>query len=247
MTDKERNAADLLVRARRGWSPSAADQERVRRAIGAASAVATPGSVPTVVPRAAVWGARLLAAATIAVASGGAGYWIGYRAGHRQTPQVAPIAAAPWAPAPTGPPAPRTAQELQPALTLPTPGASHHGGHLTHHDTENPAPGAGESLAVEVRALRNAERALRDGNPGLALAFLEDLDRQVPRGQLTEERDAMATLARCARGDRPLDVDLAGEFVERHPASVYRARVEQTCAATDLPTPGDSARRRLDP
>ena len=65
------------------------------------------------------------------------------------------------------------------------------------------------SLAIELRALRNAERALRDGNPGLALAFLQELDRQVPNGQLTEERDAAVTLARCARGDRPFGVNLA--------------------------------------
>jgi hypothetical protein len=95
-----------------------------------------------------------------------------------------------------------------------------------------------------VRALRNAERALREGNPGLSLAFLEDLDRQVPHGQLTEEREAMATLARCARGDRPIGVDLGGDFIERHPGSVYRARVEQACAATDSQGAGDSPSRR---
>jgi hypothetical protein len=95
-----------------------------------------------------------------------------------------------------------------------------------------------------VQAVRNAERALRDGKPGLALTFLAELDRQVARGQLTEERDAMATLARCARGDRPIGVDLGADFIERYPASVYRARVEQVCPATDSSPAGDSRQRR---
>ena len=104
------------------------------------------------------------------------------------------------------------------------------------------APSRSESLELEVRALRNAERALRDGNPGLALAFLQELDRQVPNGQLAEERDAAGTLARCARGDQPFGVNLAAEFTERHPGSVYRARVEQACTETDSP-----GARRLTP
>jgi hypothetical protein len=112
------------------------------------------------------------------------------------------------------------------------------------HGGETQAPSPTESLAIEVRALRNAERALRDGNPGLALAFLQELDRQVPNGQLAEERDATATTARCARGDRPFGVNMVDEFVQRHPASVYRARVEQACAATDSPATGDSPSRR---
>jgi hypothetical protein len=36
MTDDRRTSTDLLARARRAWSPRAADAERVRRAIGAA-------------------------------------------------------------------------------------------------------------------------------------------------------------------------------------------------------------------
>jgi hypothetical protein len=246
MTGEGRKAADVLAQARRAWSPSAADHERVRRAIGAALATGAAGAAgPTSVPRAAGWGARLLVAGTIASASGGIGYWAGHRAGLREAPASASVTAVaptttPPTPGPLGPPSSPEAPPLAPPLPL----ASHHGGHPAHHQSESSAPA--ESLAVEVRALRNAERALRDGNPGLALAFLEELDRQVPNGQLTEERDAAATLARCARGDRPIGVDLAGDFAERHPKSVYLARVDETCGATDSRTPGDSARRRPD-
>ncbi len=246
MTDNGPKAADVLARAHRDWSPSAADQERVRQAIGAALAIGAPTSMPTAAPRAHGWATRLLAAGTIAAASGGIGYWAGHRAGLRETPLATRVAPAPSQAAPSAPLVPSLVPETQP-LTPSAPVAAHHGGHMGRHEVADSAPAPTESLAVEVGALRNAERALGDSNPGLALAFLAELDRQVPNGQLTEERDAAATLARCARGDRPIGVDLAGDFAERHPASVYRARVEQTCAATDSPTAGDSAKRRLDP
>jgi hypothetical protein len=110
----------------------------------------------------------------------------------------------------------------------------------------SPAAPATGTLEIEVRALRNAERAIRNGNPGLALAFLQDLDRQVPNGQLAEERAATATIARCTRGDHPIGVDLADDFATQHPTSVYRARVEQACAQTDLPATGDPPVRRSD-
>jgi hypothetical protein len=246
MTDDGRKGTDVLARAQRAWSPSTADQERVRQAIGSAIAAGAPASVPPAVPRASGWGARLLAAGTIAAVSGGIGYWAGHRAGLRETSPVALVAPSAPTAASDAPPAPPSAPTKAPSVTAPAPSAARHGGHLARHETESSAPNMAESLAVEVRALRNAERALRDGNPGLALTFLAELDRQVPNGELTEERDAAATLARCARGDRPMGVDLAADFAERHPSSVYRARVEQTCAATDSPTAGDSARRRLE-
>jgi hypothetical protein len=216
--------------------------------MGAALAAGATGSLPTAAARVPGWTARLLAAGAIAAASGGIGYWVGHRAGLREAPLVAQVAPDPSPAATSAPLAPSLAPEAQPSLAPSVPLAVHHAaGHLSHHEAAGSAPAAAESLAVEVGALRNAERALRDGNPGLALAFLTELDRQVPNGQLTEERDAAATLARCARGDRPIGVNLAADFVERHPASVYRARVEQTCAATDSPATGDSARRRSDP
>ena len=241
MTGDGQKVAEVLARAQRAWSPAPADAERVRRSIGVALAAGAAASAPAVPARARNWMGRLLAAGTIAAAAGGIGYWAGYRAGVRDIPLVAGVA-------PPSLPARLAAQPAAPELPLspvpPTATAGRRGGHTARHDGKSAAPPTAESLAVELRALRNTERALRDGNPGLALAFLSDLDRQVPRGQLAEERDAMSTLARCARGDRPIGVDLGGEFIERHPTSVYRARVEQACAATDSPHTGDSRQRR---
>ncbi|HSS39286.1 MAG TPA: hypothetical protein VLT58_11000, partial [Polyangia bacterium] len=110
---------------------------------------------------------------------------------------------------------------------------------VRHRVTEPPAPTPAASLAVEVRALRNVERALRDHNAGLATAYLDDLDRDVPDGQMREERVALRAIARCARGPQPFGVDLAQDFAAAYPASAYRARVEQACGGTDSTGAGD--------
>jgi hypothetical protein len=256
MTGNERDPSEVLARARRAWSPGEADAARVRRALGAALAAgpaAAAGAAPAR-PRgsasASIWISRFLVAGALASASGGAGYWAGHRAGLREARPThsvisleAPTAVAP-APKPSH--APSLVAE-KPTPVMPSLVPSRHDAHGARRGSENQAPSQTESLTIEVRALRNAERALRDGDPGLALAFLQELDRQVPHGQLAEERDAANTLVRCARGDRPFGVNLAAEFSERHPGSVYRARIEQACSETDSPEPGDSSPRRSGP
>jgi len=254
MTDDKPNLSDVLARAQRARSPSAADAERVRRAIGAALAGGAgtgdaTGTRATSPP--AGWASRILLVGAITGASAGVGYWAGHRAGlHAAEPRRL---AGYWSPAldTTGEmklPAVATAASDQtgtpPFASLPLVTSHRDAARNPRRVAETQAPSTTESLAIEVRALRNAERALRDGNPGLALAFLQELDRQVPNGKLAEERDAAATTARCARGDHPFGVDMAEEFAQRHPASVYRARVEQACAPTDSPATGDSLPRR---
>ena len=100
------------------------------------------------------------------------------------------------------------------------------------------------SIAEEVRALRSAERALREHQPAFALALLRELDRSVPNGQLTEERLAVRTIARCASRDVPLGVNLADDFADQYPDSVYGRRVAESCAGTDSGSSGDQERRR---
>ena len=266
MTSDKNDPAEVLARARRAWSPGAADAGRVRRALGAALAagpIVGGGAARARTPEAASastssWTSRLLVAGALAAASGGAGYWAGHRAGLRDARSNAsaislqsPAVLAPTPPPAVLGPAPQSARAPSPVaerppLAMPSFVPSRHDSHSTRPGPEIQATSQTESLAIEVRALRNAERALRDGNPGLALAFLRELDRQVPKGQLAEERDAADTLARCARGDHPFGVNLAAEFIERHPESVYRARVEQTCAATESAAAGDSTNRRID-
>lgn len=250
MNPHDSEKSQILAGARRSWSPEAADAARVRGRLDAQLAAGGAGGVGAT---ARTWPARLLLAGAVAATAAGAGYWAGYGAGRRAVRAPVVILSTPERPAatpavapPAGAPLPATHPE---AHALPPAAAP-----ANRRDTRAPrrAPGGppsneGGTLTVELRALRNAERALRDGRPGLALAFLNDLDRQVPHGDLTEEREATATLARCARGDGPFGVNLGEPFTARYPTSVYRARVEQACARTDPGSSGDSPARRSGP
>jgi hypothetical protein len=173
--------------------------------------------------------------ATTAASAGTTGFWVGYHAARRETPPVAAtVRSAPSEDRPsitttpsvvTDPPPPPE-PKLRPRATA------------TSRRAVNAAPAragaanddSAASLANEVRGLRSVDRALRDQRPGLALALLARLDREVPGGRLAEEREATSVIAHCALGDGPFGVDLAADFAERHPSSVYLERVRQSCA-----------------
>jgi hypothetical protein len=244
MNEHEADETLLLARAHRALSPSAEDANRVRASLQAALATAA-GAVPDAAasgigaaPRLSGWTGRIVVAAAIAGSAGSIGYWAGHRAGVReQPPAPAPVAVSvaeqpPPPPAASPPPsAPEQAARPAPRQVAQTRAAPHR---------EAPAPAAtSASLAKEIEALRAVERALRDGRPGLALALLHELDRAVPDGKLVEERQATATIARCASNSIPLGTDPAADFAASYPASVYRDRVEQACAQTDSEGSGD--------
>lgn len=96
--------------------------------------------------------------------------------------------------------------------------------------TTDAAPAA--SLGHELQALRAIDRALREGQPHLALALLQKLEREIPDGRLGEERQASLVMARCLAGERVFGVDPAADFREAYPESVYLSRVQQACAAS---------------
>jgi hypothetical protein len=81
--------------------------------------------------------------------------------------------------------------------------------------------------------LARVERSLRERNPLLALGLLGELDRDVPGGQLTEERQAARVMAHCALGSESA-AKQARDFGKRHPGSAYLPRVEQACGPVAL-------------
>jgi hypothetical protein len=172
---------------------------------------------------------------TAAGAAGG--YWTGRRAGADQSAMLAvPTPATPVRAIAGERPLPPMAPAVAPPAGAPAARSVERPRHLS---VASPTTRArAESLSVEVRALRNTERALRDHNPGLATAFLDDLDRAIPGGQMREERSALRAIARCTAGQHPFGVNLADEFNAAYPSSVYQARVLQTCG-TDSPGSGD--------
>jgi hypothetical protein len=241
MNEVDREERTVLAGARAGLSPTRADQERVRLALGATIAAAappasaTPGSSTTAPSalRPTGWATRLIVASAIATSAGSAGYWAGRRADRRADvpPAVSVARSSPPAPEvagwatrePTVPASAATTERQQPVARRP----ARSGGPSSTTGASETA----SSLDAELRALRNVERALRDREPGLALALLEELDRAVPRAQMREERDATATIARCALRRVPFGVDLAEEFAERHIDSAYLERVRQVCSS----------------
>jgi hypothetical protein len=102
-------------------------------------------------------------------------------------------------------------------------------------------PATSESdIDEELRILRRVERAQRAGNPRLALALLDELDRDRPRGKLLEERAAARAVAQCSSTFGDSRAALLARFRARYSSSVYSPRVEAACAETDRPSTGDS-------
>jgi hypothetical protein len=242
-----------IARARAALSPTAADAQRVRLAIDAALAAgvaATATAAPTARPARArpsapaAWGGSKLSVVALtagltALLAGSAGYLVGHRAAARQV--QAPLLPATVVEIPAS-----AIEPAGPTAAAPIPLASVMDGVLPAGSSAASArrigraarveggvgAGAGaadSSLDQEVRALRSVERALRDRQPGLALALLAALDRDVPGGKLVEEREAMLVIARCLQTDAPIRVELEGAFAGRYPGSVYLQRVKQVC------------------
>lgn len=243
MSQLEWDESTVLRHVRAGFSPGPAARERVRLALGAAVALsaAAPAAVLGVtVPRPpglGAWASRVLLASTLTVAAGSFGYWAGYRAGRDETRvSTPPGAAVPAAANPTqdDPAGFSAGAGLAPAngpevLTVSPPARPSRLAAPGAASARPKTPGM-QSLEAEVRALRSIERALRDGQPGLARALLQRLEREQPHGRLIEEREATAAIVRCTLGDVPFGVDPAQDFADRNPASLYLERVKHSCA-----------------
>lgn len=230
---------EMLERARRGLAPTAADTARVAQRLSfALGAISPPSSTDPVSPGAAAgpapWVGKLAVAGAVA-AVGALGYLAGHHAGVSEglarAPSVPPIVVASTgmarnlSPGPIPPAAAAAAPEPAP-VRLRTTSSS-------NASRASSAPSAASSSAAfdhEVIQLRRVQRALREGNPRLALVLLDDLDTAVPRGRLGEERAAARVIARCVLGAGPASV-LAEDFAAAFPNSVYAARVKQACSA----------------
>jgi hypothetical protein len=94
-----------------------------------------------------------------------------------------------------------------------------------------------EGLARELALLRRAERAIRAGNAELAVALLDQLDREHPKSQFLQEREAARLLADCERSPqgalggaaRSAASERARLYLGSHPASVYSERIQNLC------------------
>lgn len=255
MSEFSRDELDVLASARRSLGPSAQDTARVlhkaRLAVGSGATPAADMLTATSTARVALM-KKVLGWLAIAGTSAWLGYYAGFAAGELHAAQVS---RAPRAAPPAAPPAPKplvhpppsiaaatpsapspsaranAAPRRKPAVLAPLPSES-----LTFEVPDAPQPSA--SLDAEIKALRYVERALRNREPKNALLRLAQLDRDVPEGQMREERAAARAMARCEERalagtlDRAEVMQRVLEFSQQYPASVYFARVRQTCLAT---------------
>jgi hypothetical protein len=102
------------------------------------------------------------------------------------------------------------------------------------------APAASrDPVADELMLLSRAERAIRAGEPALALSFLDELEARFPSSGMLEERSAARLLADCALST-PGSQRRAELFLSHRAASVYTDRLRRSCgleapSATPLP------------
>lgn len=105
-------------------------------------------------------------------------------------------------------------------------------GSLRPKPSRLPLPSAADPTAAvlaEVALLERAKAELQDKRPAVALALLDRHAADHADGVLTEEREALRALARCAAGDVSTGRSVMQTFLRAHPRSTYAARVRAAC------------------
>jgi hypothetical protein len=86
--------------------------------------------------------------------------------------------------------------------------------------------------ADEVALMQRVNRALARGEAAWALALLRQIDVEVPRGRLLEERAAGGAIARCMLNPRVGTAELT-RYTQLYPSSVHWPRVSRVCTEPD--------------
>lgn len=95
-------------------------------------------------------------------------------------------------------------------------------------------PALPDRLVLETRALREAQRALRGGEPERALGLLDEQDGRFAGGALGQERAAARVMALCQSGRAERARHLAARFEQSVPGSPLIGRVRSACADEPL-------------
>ena len=223
---------------------------------GATPSISSPASgVATRALAAAGWGPGQIVASALVIGALGAGGLTAWLLSDRSSP--APLAsieaparaqpasaAAPAEPAEEGIPPSATPPSLDPTpawqaspadlppssklLSLPRDRARGSNRKTPLEPTPARVP---DSLAEEVRLLRDARSALDRGEPAQALRVLNDHEKRFQRGTLYEERLATRVQALCALGFVDGARSTAQELERVAPRSPHLARVRASCIA----------------
>ncbi|HEY8945016.1 MAG TPA: hypothetical protein VIM73_12175, partial [Polyangiaceae bacterium] len=96
------------------------------------------------------------------------------------------------------------------------------------------ARSAESDLSRELSVLKEAQRALADGDAAASLALLDRHARNFPNGTLGAERTAARAFALCALGRVEEARTLAREFLRTAPSSPLVPRLRTSCAGAEL-------------
>jgi hypothetical protein len=84
------------------------------------------------------------------------------------------------------------------------------------------------AITEELEGVREADAALRAGNPARALELLARAERRFAGGELAEEREALSVLAEC-KLDPAAGAGRARRFVGAKPQSVHVETIVEAC------------------
>ncbi len=94
---------------------------------------------------------------------------------------------------------------------------------------DDTSSGGDADLQRELELLREAKEHRERGDTKRSLAVLATHAREFPRGQLGEERDAIAIEIRCKTAERPRARRELETFAATHPSSTHLDRLRRAC------------------
>lgn len=245
MTEPSDLAREMLARYRGAITPSdgerthfaAAVDRRIESGVGAGTLVPAARRAPwlTIVGVAAAVGAGALWAARPGSPSGEADPRVAAIAAPAVAPIDVPIEARDGVPAAALPSevtvAATSVAIAETAATPPTPAVAN----ASRRTAAKPVPeeitavDAGvATVDEEVRLLREASVALRDGKAAIAKARYDEHARRFPQGSLVELREVGLVLLACQAGDAA-GAAAARRFTDRFPSSPHAERIDREC------------------
>lgn len=99
----------------------------------------------------------------------------------------------------------------------------------TEAETETEPPAA-KGFAEEYALVQSIWKALRRDDPKTAMNRIAAHERDFPKGQLVQEREAARVQALCAQGKEDAAEKAVAAFVAKFPGSSHRAKLERGCA-----------------
>ena len=248
MNDLSRETGALLDEGRDGESLSPVDKARLKRAVLAQVAAA---SVVSTTSTAAAWTstAKAVGAILIVTTAGGTAAVVASQTKAAKAPRVtltvsaprsvpAPVPAPVAAPVPVPAASPVPVPEVSPPVrsapvASPAPAVA-----LSPVSPSRsfpaPAPGPApasppSSLEVETSLLKEADEALKRGDPNRSLDLLAQLATRFPNSALAPERSAARVFALCMAGRKDDARQEAGVFLSVQPTGPLALRVRGSC------------------